>query len=405
MDLLHHLGRDKRKSLTDHGKTLSTKGPPKLEPHKAARLEVTIESPPLVLYGDTDQSSGALLSGLLKLTVPEPDNVLEAFTMKLIAQVTIRKPVSKDCADCKTQQNEVFRWNFLKGPTHHLVKGTHAFPFSYLLPGHLPATTHNKLADVDYILVATASTSSEVIKTSHDLGLTRALWPPESDRESSRVFPPTTMKAEVIHPVLIHPIGLFGIQVRLTGMQEDKGDHLRRWVLKKVLWSVEEHSTMISPACLKHEHKVGGEGKGIQHTDTTVLGEGTIKKGWKSDYGSDNGGIVELEFPMSIDLQAHPTCDVRDPTGLDITHMLVVEFVIAEEISVSKTGKAMSPTGSARVLRTKFRPVLTNRIGMGISWDEEQPPVYEDVPGSPPTYVKIENYVDEPPEEDLGLHQ
>jgi len=31
--------------------------------------------------------------------------------------------------------------------------------------------------------------------------------------------------------------------------------------------------------------------------------------------------------------------------------------------------------------------VVTERSGMGISWDEEQPPMYEDVPASPPLYA------------------
>ena len=30
---------------------------------------------------------------------------------------------------------------------------------------------------------------------------------------------------------------------------------------------------------------------------------------------------------------------------------------------------------------------VTERAGLGISWDEEQPPMYGDVPASPPSYV------------------
>lgn len=38
----------------------------------------------------------------------------------------------------------------------------------------------------------------------------------------------------------------------------------------------------------------------------------------------------------------------------------------------------------------KFRLVCTDRSGLGISWDEEAPPVYGDVPAAPPTYFTIE---------------
>lgn len=37
-----------------------------------------------------------------------------------------------------------------------------------------------------------------------------------------------------------------------------------------------------------------------------------------------------------------------------------------------------------------FNVVVSEREGLGISWDEEQPPLYEDVPASPPTYGQTE---------------
>ena len=37
------------------------------------------------------------------------------------------------------------------------------------------------------------------------------------------------------------------------------------------------------------------------------------------------------------------------------------------------------PTGAARVLRMQFRLSITERSGLGISWDDEVPPTYQDV--------------------------
>ncbi|CCC71709.1 hypothetical protein NCAS_0I00410 [Naumovozyma castellii] len=45
------------------------------------------------------------------------------------------------------------------------------------------------------------------------------------------------------------------------------------------------------------------------------------------------------------------------------------------------------PTGAARVLRMQFRLNVTERSGLGISWDEEVPPIYQDVMAyGPPSY-------------------
>lgn len=73
-----------------------------------------------------------------------------------------------------------------------------------------------------------------------------------------------------------------------------------------------------------------------------------------------------------------------------------MELVIAEEWAPNKKPTQATPTGAARVLRTQFNLTLTDRLGMGIAWDDEMPPMYEDVPDSPPHYIKttrVEEYV------------
>lgn len=37
----------------------------------------------------------------------------------------------------------------------------------------------------------------------------------------------------------------------------------------------------------------------------------------------------------------------------------------------------------------QFLLVVTDRSGLGISWDEEIPPVYENIPDPPPSYGTI----------------
>lgn len=156
-------------------------------------------------------------------------------------------------------------------------------------------------------------------------------------------------------------------------------------------WRIDEHTKIISPACSKHAAKIGGEGKGILHEEVRSLGGEDLKSGWKTDFDTQ-GGQIDYEFSAALKPNSRPLCDVASPTGLEAWHNLVLEIIVAEEQTAGVGKKTAVPTGSARVLRMQFKLVVTERGGMGISWDEEMPPMYEDVPGSPPGYTKMEDF-------------
>jgi hypothetical protein len=92
---------------------------------------------------------------------------------------------------------------------------------------------------------------------------------------------------------------------------------------------------------------------------------------------------------------------MESPSGLKIIHNLILELVIAEEWAPNKKPSQATPTGAARVLRTQFALNVTERAGMGIAWDDEQPPMYDDVPASPPHYQGERTVVVEYDGEDL----
>lgn len=405
MDILRH-AKDKRRSLTDTSPSSSpstrkaTKDSPRLAPVKPATLEVDMESPPLVFYGPPGQSTGALLSGQLILTLKEPEVSIKTFEMVLLATVSTKRPVKHDCPDCTTKTTELFRWRFLSEPAHFARK-THGFPFSYLLPGHLPATCHGLLGNIDYTLSAEAITNfADPINVTRTLIIQRALMP-NQDKTSTRIFPPTNLVATVILPSVIHPIGEFPIHMRVAGVVTRSKDNITRWRIRRLHWRIDETFKIVSEACKKHAAKVGGEGKGILNEETREIGRDEIKEGWKTDFDTE-GGLIECEFPASIKPGSNPLCDVESPTGLCVTHNFAVEIIVAEEHCTQKNPKQAIPTGSARVLRMHFKLTVTERAGMGISWDEEQPPMYEDVPISPPTYAKMTDYEGDPlPDEDL----
>ena len=64
---------------------------------KPVRLEMIMESPPVMFYDAPAVSSGALLSGRLKVTPLSGDVVMESIIMFLEATVTTKKPVADRC--------------------------------------------------------------------------------------------------------------------------------------------------------------------------------------------------------------------------------------------------------------------------------------------------------------------
>jgi len=376
----------KRHTLT--GRHHSDKKSPKIDPKRPAKMDMEVESPPLVFYNQPQSSTGALFSGQLKVQVTDPTVTFEKFEMRLLATVTTKKPVSHNCPDCTTQTTEIYKWEFLKAPTL-LRHGDHSFPFSYLLPGHLPATTQGSLAGLDYHLAAVATSSTgENITYQRSINIKRAVMP-GNDKHSIRVFPPTDLTAHVTLPPVIHPIGDFGMEMRLSGLNTKTKDALTQWKLRKLNWRIEENQKFVSPACPKHAQKVGGEGKGILHDEMRVIAHEEVKSGWKTDFEEGN---VDVEFKAAVNTALKPLCDVESPNGLSVTHNLVIEMVVAEEWAPLKKPNQATPTGAARVLRMQFHIVVTERSGLGVSWDEEQPPMYDDVPASPPTYTQMEDF-------------
>jgi hypothetical protein len=386
---------------------------------------MVIESPPLVFYGPPATSTGALLSGQLHLVINVPEMSMVSITVTLRSSVTTKKPVHAHCPDCATTVSEVFRVDVLKEQPVRLRAGSHAFPFSHLLPGHLPATTQSALAGVSYALHARATaTTDETFAHERPLDIQRAVLPAGSgERMSQRIFPPTDLKAYVVLPAVVHPAGDFPVQMRLEGLVHRGKTAQTQWRLRKLSWRIEEHARIVSPACARHAHKLltncnnnsnnnhnnNPDARGVLHQDTRVVGALECKSGWKTDFTDAAArGRVEAEFRAAPNPQARPACDVElvAAAGLAVAHTLVLELVVAEEFCPVDSPRLVTPTGVARVLRMTFALVVTARSGLGISWDEEQPPIYDDVPPSPPSYTRMDDFpCDELDDEDDGEHE
>lgn len=382
-----HGSADKQKdrSLSSNTTRSPRDAPRSPLPPKPVTLALLMESPPALFIDPPSQSSGALISGRLQVTPALADVAMTSIIMYLEATTTIKRPVTDRCRECANTVNDLFEWTFLSKPkTFKLADGMQELPFSHLIPGHLPSTTHGTLGSIDYSLhVRAFTTSGQQAEFRRDLIISRALRP-GNDRNSVRIFPPTNLSLNVTLPSQIHPIGDFPISCRMTGIATKSGDTQTRWRLRKLTWRIEEYEEMVSPACAKHAGKVGGEGKGIKHEHKRDIGWQELKQGWKTDF---DDGLIEGEFTAAVDSTTKPQHDVEAANGLKVSHALILELVIAEEWAPIKRPHQATPTGAARILRTQFALNVTSRAGMGISWDDEQPPRYEDVPDSPPHYI------------------
>jgi arrestin-related trafficking adapter 1 len=388
-----HSSHDKEKKNRSHSRNkVFMERPNSPAVNKPVKLDMVIESPPVLFLDSPQQSSGALISGRLQVSPKDgKDVVMDSIVMFLECTTSTKRPVQDRCRECLTQISDLYEWKFLTKPhTFKASEGMEELPFSHLIPGHIPATTHGQIGSIEYSLhVRAKSSDGQETEFRRDLVIARALRP-GNDKNSVRIFPPTNLTLNVTLPSVVHPIGDFMVQCRMTGITTKRDDNQTRWRLRKLTWRIEEHENMVSPACSKHTSKVGGEGKGVQHSNIRDVGSEELKQGWKTDF---DDGQVEGEFKAYLDVSAKPQCDMEAQNGLKISHSLVLELVIAEEWAPNKRPSQATPTGAARVLRTQFNLNVTERTGMGISWDDEQPPMYEDVPASPPHYQNDSTFV------------
>ncbi|KAI6245127.1 hypothetical protein HI914_06613 [Erysiphe necator] len=363
--------------------------------HKAHQtmilLDMEIESPPLVLYGLTTTSTGALLSGQLILEITHETTTVNSCSMSLVMDITRKRPFHSHCSNCERNRTELESWKFLNSPTK-FRKGKHKLPFSWILPGNLTASSSGTLFSIEYKLHAVLALGGvEDIMFSKTLEVKRAIIPSEIPRNSIRIFPPTNLTANCGLPSILHPYGISMVSIIIDGCVRENAESkiLRLWKLKRLHWYLNETQKIFSPGCGKHLAKQVKkiEGKGVSHTDVRVIGENCYRMGWKANY-TKSPGRIEMEFPCAIRPGARPICDLKTQDGIEVSHSLIVQMIFVEEtVSLIRSPIEATSTGSARVLRMNFNMTVTEHSGLGISWDEEQPPLYENVPASPPGYM------------------
>jgi hypothetical protein len=388
----------------------------------AVSIDWSIESPPVVFHGNAEDSTGALITGQMFLDVKEEAVEIGSFSASLKLHVFQKRPFQSHCTDCQNQYTELQAWQLLAHPTT-LRKGRHAYPFSILLGGHLPATMDTPLAAISYEFKADAYVTRGINSTSgtcapvrfeRTIPVKRSLPENEIPHHSVRVFPPTNIKASAHYNNVIHPTGTNTVNLRLDGLmsRNEKAKTIDFWRLKKVTWRLEETIKTVAPACERHApaQAQDPEKKGLPRNEVRVLGEKHLHEGWKSDFtGTD--GKVEMEFDyFANQYKSHSkelkyACDTKSHDGIEVTHSLLIELVVSREYAPEGKPQLATQTGTGRILRMHYGVVMTDHAGMGVSWDNEAPPVYQDVPPSPPAYPMQESPIEYESLEQLDAHR
>lgn len=368
--------------------------------NSAVTLDWELESPPIIFHGTAVESTGALLSGQMIIHVKDETVEIQSFVATLTQHIFQKKPFHQHCDDCQNQYTELKSWQFITQPMT-LHKGTHRFPFSTLLDGNLLASSNSKLIIVDYAFSAEAISRSLAnltpftSKFKKPITVKRALPESEHTHQSVRLFPPTNIKGSADYYTVINPTGSNKVILKLDGLMSTRDEEVKNktldiWRLKRVSWKLEETITTIQPACDKHRPEDASE-ESMTKTQTRVLGEKHLHDGWKSDYSGPDGS-VDLEFEYKINQgrssktrEFKYACD-SNTLNTKITHTLHIEMVVSKEYAPEGKPELSQPTGFGRCLRMAYDVAMTEHPGIGVSWDIETPPLYQDVPAAPPLY-------------------
>ncbi|SMN20035.1 similar to Saccharomyces cerevisiae YOR322C LDB19 Protein involved in regulating the endocytosis of plasma membrane proteins by recruiting the ubiquitin ligase Rsp5p to its target [Maudiozyma saulgeensis] len=185
-----------------------------------------------------------------------------AVTLRFVQKVHYHMPFVpesssiQNCNKCKTKITELKKWKIQTKMEEKNI-GKHVYPFSYLTPGNLPATSSlgaSAMTHIEYELIATAKYKVHNDPETKNLRLNMPIQVTRSilrgpDKNSLRVFPPTELTAAAVLPNVIYPKSSFPLELKLDGVSS--GD--TRWRMRKIAWRIEETTRVRANACNDHE--------------------------------------------------------------------------------------------------------------------------------------------------------
>ncbi|OLL26310.1 hypothetical protein NEOLI_000387 [Neolecta irregularis DAH-3] len=326
-----------------------------------------IPSLPLVSYESPKISSGALLTGNIKLEINVSSLELDSFIVEVIQLVTSKRPVKTSCLDCITRKRTMCIKRYISVPVL-MAQGSHEYPLTFLFKGSWPATTSSRISLIEYYLVATVTSGKRDGKTvsyisERPIHLNRSYEYLEEGLKHLRKFPDTSVKCKIFLPTSIHPHSSFLVTIQFTGLKEQSGDV---WGIDSLNWMLKEYGVIVSLPCFQHAHHTSSHG--FVHEEKKIVGAGRISKGFKYIDAQKSECHMEFEFFSGQEAAS----DVSGPSGIEISHDMTLDFTVL----LARKGAGLS----TRVLSMKCPVVISSRPGMGISWDNETPPMYGTIP-------------------------
>lgn len=366
-----------------------------LAPQPPAYISCVVESPPVLFHGTEQDSTGALLSGLLYINVVERPVVVSGFMASLSLQLTNRRPQKKSCSECRHWTSELKSWTFLVAPTR-LPTGQHQFPFCSLLEGSHPASVDTSLVSISYQFKATAIVVDSDNETScHPIRFERTIMVNRSIPES--LYPSRSVRCvnthiniRTQHDRIICPNGTNQLTLKLNGLKRcgDTGMGSSLWVVRTVAWTLNEHITTNFAACDIHSNLAVEEFNGADmHRDVRSLGSGHLINGWKADYSGTDGSLeLVLEYGVAKPQQARYACDLKSDSQVEISHSLCISITMSEQSTLDAVPLAAGRRGFNCMVKMALPVILTEPGDFVHSWENEFLPIYQDKSQSPPGY-------------------
>ncbi|KPM33916.1 hypothetical protein AK830_g12655 [Neonectria ditissima] len=367
----------------------------------AVSIDWTIESSPTIILGSDEGSLPSFLSGQLSLDVKEDSAEIEGFSAVLNVHTVQKRPVKNRCINCKDQTVALHEWQFLTQPTT-LRNGIHQFPFSTVIPDHLPASMDSALLSVSYEFHAevhfkpkdASSTAPQTASFKRTLTVRRCLSVPSGPLSSTRKFPNAGINVNSQIDSIIRPGGVNKVSLSLDGLLDrpGNGQNHQLWRVWKGAWRLEENIEVVAKACERHGAAAAAENTGLVRNKTRVLGEKGLYSGWKS---KDAEGTAEMEFSFDIRQNSNSpqltySYDTKSLDGTEVTHSLVIELVLVKEHFPEGKPDLAIRTGVGRILRLNYRVALADDPDMASGWVVESLPSYQDEWASPPEYFDEE---------------
>ncbi|KAG7918024.1 hypothetical protein KL905_004103 [Ogataea polymorpha] len=318
----------------------------KANPLAGLKLSIQIESPPLMLYGPPEHSSGAIFSGLVILDV-FPDQIGQPQNEGIVSTQSIQSTISlstaatnirqnyaevkevvlsfiqiidygkpfvagsttiDSCGECRRKITELAHWDVLSRPTGFAKGSSHAFPFSHLVPGTLPATSvlSNSLTSIRYELVCKARFINKQGRPDHinialPVMIRRSILRGQ-DRNSLRVFPPTEVTATAVIPNVAYPKSTFPVEIRMDNVCSPE----RRWRMRKLNWKLEEIIRVRANHCVNHQDKYA----------TTVENTKRARRGKKAHKNCGGPGKPVYNYYFEHPPRRHTTEENEDPSDV-----------------------------------------------------------------------------------------